>query len=104
MTFVVDALSWVLLMLGSVLIVTGAVGLIRFPEFFSRLHAVSVTETLATWAILFGLCLQAGLTQATVKLMLIWLVLLFTGPTATHALAKAALHGGLTPRAEEEKS
>ena len=86
------------------LTVTGAIGLLRFPDFFTRLHAVSVTETLATWAILLGLALQSGLTQTTLKLALIWLILLFTGPTATHALAKAALHGGLLPMADEEEA
>ena len=97
MAIVTDVLSWVLLVGGGVLIVSGAVGLLRFPDFYTRLHAVSVTETLATWSILLGLILQAGFGQAALKLMLIWVIMLFTGPTATHALAKAALHGELEP-------
>jgi multicomponent Na+:H+ antiporter subunit G len=104
MAIALDGLSWILLGAGGVLTVTGAIGLLRFPDFFTRLHAVSVTETLATWAILLGLALQSGLTQTTLKLALIWLILLFTGPTATHALAKAALHGGLVPMADEEEA
>ena len=104
MAFVVDVLSWILIGIGSGLMVTGAIGLLRFPDFFARLHAVSVTETLASWTILLGLALQSGFTQTTLKLALIWLILLFTSPTATHALAKAALHGGLTPMADEEES
>jgi multicomponent Na+:H+ antiporter subunit G len=104
MAIVLDGLSWILLGAGGVLTVTGAIGLLRFPDFFTRLHAVSITETLATWAILLGLALQSGLTQTTLKLALIWLILLFTGPTATHALAKAALHGGLVPMADEEEA
>lgn len=104
MAIALDGLSWILLGAGGVLTVTGAIGLLRFPDFFTRLHAVSVTETLATWAILLGLALQSGLTQTTLKLALICLILLFTGPTATHALAKAALHGGLLPMADEEEA
>lgn len=104
MAIALDGLSWILLGAGGLLTVTGAIGLLRFPDFFTRLHAVSVTETLATWAILLGLALQSGLTQTTLKLALVWLILLFTGPTATHALAKAALHGGLLPMADEEEA
>ena len=103
MSFVIDALSAALLVAGGLLIVSGAVGLLRFPDFFTRLHAASVTETLASWAILLGLALQAGFTIATLKLALIWLIMLFTAPTATHALAKAAVHGGVTPSGASEE-
>ena len=97
MSVLVDVLSAIALLTGGFLLISGAIGMLRFPDFFTRLHAASVTETLASWAILLGLALQAGFTIATLKLSLIWLIMLFTAPTATHALAKAALHGGVSP-------
>ncbi len=98
MDILLDVLSWILLLVGAAFVFIGGVGLIRLPTFFTRLHAVSVTDTAGVLFIALGLMLQAGFTQATVKLLLILLFLLFTGPAATHALAKAALHGGLVPR------
>lgn len=93
-----DILSWILLLAGGALVVVGGIGLIRLPEFFSRLHAVSIPDTAGAALIIVGLMIQAGFTLVSLKLLLILLFLLFTGPTATHALAKAALHGNLTPR------
>lgn len=94
-----DILSWILLLTGGALVMVGGIGLIRLPDFFSRLHAVSIPDTLGAALITAGLMIQAGLTLVSLKLLLILLFLLFTGPTATHALAKTALHGRLKPRA-----
>lgn len=91
-------LSWVLLLCGSFLCISGAFGLFRFPDFFSRMHAASVTDTLGGGLILVGLMLQANYDWLVVaKLMFIVLFILFTSPTASHALAKAAIHAGLKP-------
>lgn len=97
MSTLVDALSWILLLTGAAFVLIGGVGLIRLPNFFTRLHAASVTDTAGVMSIALGLMLQAGFSQATVKLLLIVLFMIFTGPAATHALAKAALHGKLKP-------
>jgi len=94
-----DLLSWILLLAGGALVIVGGIGLVRLPDFFSRLHAVSIPDTLGAGLITVGLIIQAGLSLVSLKLLLILLFLLFTGPTSTHALAKAALHGKLTPRA-----
>ncbi len=97
MAVLVDLLSWVLLMAGSLFCVTGGIGLIRLPDFFCRVHGASVLDSLGTILLLLGLMLQAGLTLVTLKLILILLFLFLTGPTAMHALARAALHGGMKP-------
>ncbi len=99
MAIFLDVVSWTLLILGGFMCFSGAVGIHRFPDFFSRMHAASVTDTLGSSLILIGLMLQTGW-QATVlvKLSLIFLFILLTSPTASHALAKAALHGGLRPK------
>jgi multicomponent Na+:H+ antiporter subunit G len=97
MAGVFDIVSWILLVLGGFLCISGAVGLLRFPDFFTRMHAASVTDTLATAMILLGLFIQAESWLIQVKLVLVLLFVLLTSPTAGHALAKAALHAGLKP-------
>jgi multicomponent Na+:H+ antiporter subunit G len=61
------------------------------------MHGASVCDTLGAGAILLGLMLQGGLSAATIKLLVIGLLLFFTSPTATHALARAAFARGLKP-------
>lgn len=104
MSALVDAMSWVCLVAGGIFCVIGAVGLVRMPEFFTRIHAASVTDTLGAGLILVGLALQAGFTLITVKLLMIGVLLLFTSPTATHALAKAGLARGVKPLLAEDRS
>lgn len=105
---IIDVISWILLVSGGLVGVAGAIGMHRFPDFYSRQHAAGITDTLCAMLILLGLGLQAGLTLAAFKLALIFIFLLFTSPTASHALATAAMHGGLKPRldsaAAEERS
>lgn len=95
---IIDALSWILLVSGGLVGVAGAVGMHRFPDFYSRLHAAGITDTLCAMLILLGLGLQAGLSLAAFKLALIFVFLFFTSPTASHALANAAMHSGLKPK------
>ncbi len=97
MNIMIDILSWISLVAGSIFLIIGTIGLIRFPDFFTRLHAASVVDTLGCILIMMGLMLQAGLSLVTVKLILIMIFILFTSPTAAHALAKAALHGEVKP-------
>ena len=102
MALIVEVLSWGLLLAGSFFVLIGGVGLLRFPDFFTRLHAVGVTDTLGSWLVLGGLMMQSGFTQTSLKLGLIGVVFLFTSPTGSHALAKAALHGGVEPLIDGE--
>ena len=89
--FLIDAASWVLIVSGSLFSIAAGIGILRFPDFYTRLHAAGVSDTMGAWLLLFGLMLQAGLSQATIKLALIVVFLFFTSPTATHTLARAAL-------------
>jgi multicomponent Na+:H+ antiporter subunit G len=97
MDMVLDAMSWVCLLAGGFLGITGAAGLFRFPDFYTRLHAASVTDTLCAGLILLGLVLQADSIMMVIKLVMIVLIFAYTSPTAAYALAKAARHGGLQP-------
>lgn len=96
-------LSWVLLSVGSVFVVIGAIGVVRMPDVYTRLHAASLIETLGGGAILIGLMLQAGLTLITLKLAMILLVFIFTAPVATHAVAQAALHQEIKPKLASDR-
>ncbi|MGA8261615.1 MAG: monovalent cation/H(+) antiporter subunit G [Arenicellales bacterium] len=95
---ILQLLSWALLLAGGGFVVVGGIGLLRLPDFFTRLHAVSIPDTLGAALIGTGLMIQAGFTLAALKLVLILAFMWFTGPTATHALAKTALHRRLRPR------
>ncbi len=97
MDLAADLISWVLLLAGSAFSLIGAVGIIRLPDVFTRMHGAGVVETLGVGLILAGLMVQAGLTMVTVKLILIIAFLFFTSPAATHALARAALTAGVEP-------
>ena len=104
MNALLDAASWALLLSGSLFCVVGAVGLIRMPDFFTRMHAASVTDTLGAGLILLGLVLQAGFTLVAAKLLILALLILFTTPTATHALARAAFLRGMSPMLADGQS
>lgn len=95
---IIEILSWLAILGGVVLLFAGGVGLLRFPEFYTRCHASGITDTGATFLILVGLMLQAGFSLITVKLLLILIFLFFTSPTATHALAHAAYTAGIKPK------
>jgi len=90
-------LSAVFLIMGCTLGIIGAVGVLRFPDFYSRMHASGITDTMSAGLFMIGLMFQFGLTLASVKLLLIFLFMLFTAPTGTHALARTAQLNGLEP-------
>jgi multicomponent Na+:H+ antiporter subunit G len=94
---ILDGLSWILLSLGGVFVFIGGLGALRMPDLYTRMHAASVTDTMGAVLILGGIMLQAGLTLATIKLLVILLFLLLTSPTASNALASAALLAGVRP-------
>ena len=92
---ILDIFSGLFLATGAFFGLTGAIGLFRFPDFFTRVHAASITDSLAAMLIIIGLILQTDFGLVAVKLLFILIFLLLTSPTASHALAKSARHGGL---------
>ena len=104
MNLLIDAISWVCLVVGGLFCIVGAIGLLRMPDFYTRMHAASVIETLGAGLILFGLMLQAGFTLVAVKLLMLGVLILFVSPTATHALARAGIVRGLRPLLAEEEN
>ena len=99
MALLLDIASWALLSIGGAFVFIGGVGALRMPDFYTRMHAASLTDSMGAVLILFGVMLQAGLSLAAIKLAAILLFLLLTSPTASNALASAALLAGLRPGA-----
>jgi len=99
----IDILSWLLLLGGSFFVLVGGLGLIRMPDFYTRNHAASITDTLGAGLLILGLMLQSPDLFVALKLVLIIIFILISSPTATHALAKAALHSKLAPLLAPEK-
>ncbi|MEO1658055.1 MAG: monovalent cation/H(+) antiporter subunit G [Pseudomonadota bacterium] len=97
MSQLLDVLTLILLVSGGVFTVIGAVGVLRFPDFYTRIHAAGVTDTLGADLILFGLLLQAPGFMVAIKLVMIIGLFLLTSPVATHSIAHAAYAGREAP-------
>tara|TARA_R110002072_G_scaffold243534_1_gene402505 strand:- start:1272 stop:1640 length:369 start_codon:yes stop_codon:yes gene_type:complete len=94
---ILDMASIALMATGLVFVLAGAIGVLRLPDFFTRMHAAGVTDTLGAELIIMALMLQAGFTLLSAKLLLIGFILFLTSPTATHAVANAAHRAGQKP-------
>lgn len=99
MALLLDIASWALLSLGGAFVFIGGLGALRMPDLYTRIHAASLTDTMGAALIIAGVMLQAGASLAAIKLAAILLFLLLTSPTASNALASAALLAGLRPDA-----
>jgi multicomponent Na+:H+ antiporter subunit G len=104
----IDIVSGVFIFIGCLFIFGGAFGLIRMPDFYTRLHAASVTDTGGILFICIGLVLQAVFVfdnpMAAIKIILTVVFLFFTAPTASHAVAKAALMANIIPQCQNGQS
>ena len=97
MAVALDVLSWLLLVAGGFFVIIGSLGVLRFPDFYTRMHAAGVTDTLGADLILQGLLFQAPDGITAVKLLLIIGFFLLTSPVATHSVAHAAYAGREAP-------
>jgi multicomponent Na+:H+ antiporter subunit G len=111
MDMALEVLSWASIIGGLFFMVVGTIGMLRLPDVYTRLHAAGMTDTLGAGLILLGLAFQTiqGMMHdhpewwmVLVRLVFVYLFLLFTSPIATHALARAGLAGGVEPWTAEE--
>ncbi len=102
MSTLLQVVSYFCLAAGAFFVLVGTIGVIRLPDFYTRLHAAGLVDTLGCLLILLGLILQAGFSLVTIKLLMIIGFILFTSPMANHALAKAAIHGGIMPKQDHD--
>lgn len=96
-----EMVHWIgggLVALGTLLTLFGAIGVLRFPDVYTRIHAASLTDTGGATLVLLGLGLISGLTAETLKLAAIWVFVMLTTPAAANALANAAYGAGHQPR------
>jgi len=89
--------------LGILFILVGSIGILRLPDFFSRSHAVSKSDTIGVFFVIIGLIVYEGATLSSAKLFLIVLFIALSNPIGTHALARAALKKGLKPLLHDDK-
>jgi multicomponent Na+:H+ antiporter subunit G len=87
----------VLIVAGVFFLTVSALGLLRLPDFYTRAHAVGKSETLGSILVLSGLAVYNGCELSTIKILFILFFVLIANPTATHAIARAALRTGLQP-------
>lgn len=75
----------------------GTIGLLRFPDVFTRLHALTKADNVGLGLITVGLALEAESLAAVGKLLLIWLLALLASATTCHLIARTALRAGIRP-------
>ena len=97
-----DIVTVVLLTAGCFFILSGAIGVVRMPDVFTRMHAAGMVDTLGASLVLIGLMFQSGWSLITLKLLVLLALLIFTGPVASHALARAAMYGGVRPQLSDK--
>jgi multicomponent Na+:H+ antiporter subunit G len=94
---ILDVVSAGLLILGGVFFLAGTVGLLRFPDVYTRLHALTKADNLGLGLVVAGLAVQAESWAVVGKLALIWLLVLVASAFACHLVARAALRRGMAP-------
>ncbi len=92
-----DIISWIFIVLGGFFSIVGGIGIVRLPEFYSRLHGGGITDTLGAALLMFGLLFQSDSGLVAAKLLMILFFLMVTSPSSCHALASSALKQGLKP-------
>ena len=88
MSELLDFFSWLLLAGGLGFFAAGSIGLLRFPDTLSRLHALTKCDTLGLGLVVAGLSLRAGGVLEVAQMLLIWLLVLASGATACQVLAR----------------
>jgi len=96
-------ITGIFLMVGCFFVVAASIGVVRFPDFYSRMHPAGKNDTLGQALILVGLIIYEGFSFVSIKLLLIIIFIFIVNPTATHAIAKAAYISGVKPWEKEKK-
>lgn len=94
---VIDLLSMALVLAGAAYFFAGTVGVLRFPDVFSRLHAITKADNVGLGLTALGLALRADSFAIVAKLLLIWVLVLIAGATASHLIARSSLRRGIKP-------
>lgn len=90
-------ISILFVIVGITFMLVGSIGILRLPDFYSRTHAASKSDTLGIIFVISGLIIYEGFTQSSMKLLFVILFVALSNPIGTHALARAAMKKGLKP-------
>lgn len=101
---IVNVVAGVFLLSGSFFLVVAAIGFVRLPDVFCRLHINGVIDTLGAPLVLFGTAIYVGAELVSLKLLLAIAFLVVSSPLVGHLLARAALEAGHEPGVIEEGS
>ena len=93
----ISVLSGFFILLGVLALLIGALGLLRLPDVYCRIHAVGMIDTAGASFVILGLAMHEGVSLVTVKLLFVGIFLFFTSPIATHAVAQVAHKSGVVP-------
>ena len=97
MAILLDVLTTVSILGGLAFMLAGTVGLLRFPDVYNRLHAVTKADNLGLGLVILGLALQSSSPLRIIKLVSIWLLVLVAGATSAHLIARTSLRDGHAP-------
>jgi multicomponent Na+:H+ antiporter subunit G len=98
-----DLIAMALILVGCFFFLTSAIGLLRFPDMFTRMHATGKCDTLAVLLVMTGLIIHHGINLDSFKLLLIVVFIYIANPTATHVLSRAAYRLGVQPWTKDKK-
>jgi multicomponent Na+:H+ antiporter subunit G len=91
----IDIISTIFLAAGALFMITGTAGLLKFPDFYTRMHATGKCDTLGQVLVILGCMIYEGFTFISIKLLLVAAFYLLVGPASTHALMKAGYVTGV---------
>jgi len=91
---VIDVASWLLIALGIGFFISGTLALLRFPDLFTRLHALTKADNLGLGLVAVGVAIQASSVAIALKLLMIWLLVMLASASVSHLIARAARDSG----------
>ena len=95
--------SIILIVLGIFFMLVGSIGILRLPDYYSRTHAVSMSDTIGILFVIGGLIVFEGLTLNSIKLLFIVVFIFLANPIGSHALSRTAYRSGLIPRLSKKQ-
>ena len=96
-------IAYLFIFMGLVFIFFGTLGIIRFPDIYTRLQTSSKCDTAGAVALLVGLMVREGLDSLSLRILIILMFLLLTNPVASHAIARSAAIRGIKPWRKKKK-
>jgi len=94
MTGLANVVSIVAIVAGAIFFLAGTLGLLRFPDTFTRLHALTKADNLGLGLVVFGLLPQVDGVATGLKLVVVWLLVMLAGACASQMVARTARRGG----------